>query len=120
MAKAKGFAPGDVVWGPDPFHDDDPEFVHGGARPWLVVSNEAFPGHGDQYICCALTSGAGVGEAFIPVRERDWTQGKPGKKGHVDCETLITMKHAWVVRLSGTLHRDVLQAARKKIKGYLS
>lgn len=111
---------GQVIWAPDAFHDDDPELVLGKMRPWLILNNEAYPGHGDQYLCCALTSGSGDGQAFLEIKSKDWTQGHMTKKAFVDTETLATMKHAWIAQKSGRLHRDFVQSARKKIKSYLS
>ncbi len=114
------YSVGDVVWGPDAYHDDDPELVTGGQRPWLILSNDAYPGHGEQYLCCAMTSGSGTGAAFVEVKPTHWDQGSMRKKSHIDTETVVTMKHHWITKKQGKVHRDIRQRARKLVISYIS
>lgn len=114
------FEAGDVVWGPDAYHDDDPMLAEAFMRPWLVVSNATFPGHGDQYICCALTSGSAVGPGFVRLKPDDWEKGGTRKSSSVDTETVVTMKHRWITDYSGRLRREQMQPARKLVRGYLT
>jgi mRNA-degrading endonuclease toxin of MazEF toxin-antitoxin module len=114
------YTAGDVVWGPDAYHDDDPTLKLGGSRPWLIISNSSYPGHGTQYLCCAMTTGAGEGSAFVKVPADKWSAGKPKKESHIDTETVVTMKAHWIVRKVGTIHYDLRQSARKKVSSYIS
>lgn len=113
------FEPGDVVWGPDAFHDDDPHLQRQATRPWLVVSNDAFPGQGRQYIVCGLTHNLGRSPGMLPLEPGDWTTGGTPRKSQVDTETLLTMKQEWITDYSGRLSHARLQQARKAIRGYL-
>lgn len=114
------YSAGHVVWGPDAYHDDDPRLKAGGQRPWLILSNESYPGHGEQYLCCAMTSGSGTGKAFVEAKPRDWEEGAPKKKVFVDTETVVTMKHRWISNKQGKLQREVRQRARKLVASYIS
>ena len=114
------YSAGDVVWGPDAYHDDDPTLKLGAGRPWLIINNESYPGHGAQYLCCAMTSGAGNGSAFIKVPLDKWLAGKPKKESRIDTETVVTMKANWITKKIGTIDRDLRQRARKKVTSYVS
>ena len=113
------FAPGDVVWGPDAFHDDDPRLTLGSVRPWLVVSNEALPGHGTQYVCCGLTHNLAGVESFLAIYSNDWEKGGTTEPSQIDTETLFTMKQRWITQYSGRLRFARLQEARRRIRSYL-
>ena len=63
------FERGDVVYGDDPFKDEER------ARPWLVLSNhQGRPFHGEQYIAITLTSNSWM-EGLIDVPETSWIRG---------------------------------------------
>lgn len=112
-------AAGDVVWGPDAFHDDDPALTLGNSRPWLIINGPTYPGNGDQYLVCAMTSGSGTGDQFVAVPQDKWTEGMPRKRSFVDTETVFTMKSNWIENAVGTIDRDILQRARRLVKSYL-
>lgn len=114
------YSAGQVIWAPDAYHDDDPELMLGKSRPWLVLNNDAYPGAGVQYLCCALTSGSGTGPSFLPIEAKHWIEGSTRKSAFVDTETVAVMKHSWISKASGKLHRDLVQTARKRIREYLS
>ena len=114
------YAAGDVVWGPDACHDEDPTLRLEASRPWLIISNTQYPGHGTQYLCCAMTSGTGTGSAFIEVPLAKWTAGGPKKVAHIDTETVVTMKAHWITRLVGTIDYELRQRARKKVQSCIS
>lgn len=114
------FRPGDVVWGPDAFHEDDPHLQKRSTRPWLVVSNESFPGQGEQYVCCGLTHNLSKSPAFIVLDpKKDWQEGGTPKPSQIDTETLFTMKQRWITSYSGSVTLAKLQLARKVVKSYL-
>lgn len=117
----KRLVPGDVVWAPDLFHDDDPTLAKGGSRPWLVISNEKYPGQakGIQYVCLALTSNLAPHDSMIPLVAKDWEVGG-GKPSQIDCETIQTIKHHWCARYLGRVKSAKLREARKKVVGWIA
>src|ERR1051325_11066525 len=91
----KRLVPGDVAWAPDLFHDDDPDLAKGGSRPWLVISNDNYPGQkeGAQYVCIALTSNLAKHDSMAPLEPADSERGGGGKPRPVDTETIQVVKH---------------------------
>lgn len=115
----KPFAPGDVVWGPDAYHDDDPYLRGQATRPWLVVANESYPGFGEQYLCCGLTSNVTAGPSFVPLDPgKDWETGGTARRSRIDTETIFTMKHRWILDYSGRVAHSKLREARSRIRAY--
>lgn len=116
----KPFQEGDVVWGPDAYHDDDPTLEEGGIRPWVVLSTGAYPRQGEEYLCCALTSNVRPDETLIPLAQSDWE--KPGalKPGQLDPATVVCMKHDWICRYTGRLAHRPLARARKLLVSFLT
>jgi mRNA interferase MazF len=63
------FERGDVVYGDDPFKDDED------ARPWLILSNhDGRPFHGEQYIALTLTSKSWM-DGLIDIPGESWRRG---------------------------------------------
>ena len=114
--------PGDVVWAPDPFHDDDPELVKGGSRPWVVISNDSYPGQVEkrQYLCCALTSNLAEHPSMLPLAAADWEIGGSRKPGQIDAETVQVLKHHWIARYVGRVRHAKVREARKAVQGWLA
>lgn len=112
---------GDVAWAPDLFHDDDPALEQGGTRPWLVISNDQFPGHaeGHQYVCLALTSNLAPGSAMIRLERDDWENGGPPRASQIDCETIQLVKHHWMTDYIGRVKHAKVRKARKLVAGWL-
>lgn len=120
MVPFKRFGPGDVVWGPDAYHEDDPFLQGSGMRPWAILSNDRYPGQGTQYLVCALThTPTAALPSMLPLAEGDWERGgSPGSRC-LDTETLITLKHAWVAKYSGRLIHAKVRQARKLVQSYV-
>lgn len=110
---------GDVVWGPDPFHDDDPALAGGGHRPWLILSTERFPGQGEDFLCCALTSFMKVDACLVRLEAADWEHGGPTRPSQIDPSTLMTIKRRWVRHRVGSLKPPKVNRARNMVKSYL-
>lgn len=117
----KRLVPGDVVWAPDLFHDDDPTLAKGGARPWLVISNDSYPGQkaGIQYVCCALTSNLAKHDSMLPLEPLDWENGGGGKARQIDAETVQVVKHHWASGYLGRVKHGKLRDVRKMIVGWI-
>lgn len=123
---ARRLQPGDAFWAPDKFHDDDPELKLGKGRPWLVLSNDKFPGQTEkrQYLCCALTSNLAPAPAMIPLRGSakgagDWEVGGGAKDRQIDTETVQTIKHEWIGDYLGRAAYPKVRQARKAVRGWL-
>jgi len=59
---------GDVVFGHDPFNERP------AARPWLILSDEYHPFHGEQYGGVTLTSKS-YHDEFLTIGDEDWIRG---------------------------------------------
>lgn len=117
----KRLVPGDVAWAPDLFHDDDPTLVKGGARPWLVISNDSYPGQkaGVQYLCCALTSNLAEHDSMILLEPVDWEASGGGKTRKIDTETVQVVKHHWCSNYLGRVKHAKVREARKLIARWI-
>lgn len=123
MPKRVPYEPGDVVWGPDPYHTGDVALETDAGRPWLVVSlPQTFPNHGTDYLCLALTSVPPPrGDRHrIPLDEQDWVRGRPPKRSHVDTQTILTITHEWFgdAALVGHVRDARLYQARRLVKAF--
>lgn len=123
---ARRLRPGDVVWAPDAYHEDDPGLTLGTGRPWLVVSNDKFPGQAEkrQYLCCALTSNLAPAPAMIPLAGAstgagDWDFGGGRRDRQIDTETIQTIKHGWIGDYLGRVKYAKIRSARKAIRPWL-
>lgn len=114
------FDAGDVGWAPDAYHSGDPRLPLDDARPWLVLSRaETFPHHGDDYLCCALTSVPKPEDpCYVALQEADWKVGRPRKRSWVDAQTLVTLKHAWVAGYVGRISDEKRNRTRRIVKGF--
>lgn len=121
MPSFKRCSPGDVVWGPDADHRRDSRLQGANMRPWLILSNDQFPGQGTHYRACALTHTPTPSLAsMLPLAREDWEKGEnPGSRS-IDTETILTLRHDWIVKYSGRLRYGKLLEARKRNKSYLS
>lgn len=118
----KRLVPGDVAWAPDMFHDDDPTLAKGGSRPWLVISNDRYPGQKDgaQYICLALTSNLAKHDSMIFLEPTDWETGGAGKPCQIDIETVQVVKHRWFSNYLGRVKHTKVREARKIVAQWLT
>ena len=113
------FETGDAILAPDPFHDDDPSLVEGGIRPWVIVSTDAFPVQGTDYLACALTSNPSPGPGRIPLAAADWEKGSSRKASQIDSTTLISLRHDWISGYVGRIAHAKVNRARHLVKSYM-
>lgn len=113
------FRAGDVVLGPDPFHDNDPMLIRGGRRPWVVINSRAYPWHGSNYVCCALTSNPAAIAACVNLQPFDWLKGAPRRPSAVDASTIMTLKHDWIGGYVGRLASTKLDEIRMTVRSFL-
>lgn len=110
---------GDVLWAPDPYHEDDPHLLTGAARPWVVLSTPRYPAQGEDYLCCALTSTGQRHASLVPLGDDDWEYGRAPRPSSLDPMTVMTVKHAWVTKTVGRLAMPKVNRARNAVKGFL-
>jgi mRNA-degrading endonuclease toxin of MazEF toxin-antitoxin module len=110
------FAPGDVVWGFDAYHHDDPLLRRGTTRPWIIVSNERYPRFGEQYLCCALTTRSRSTPSLLALQPTDWERGGTPKRSSIDTGTIVTLKQRWIADYSGRVAATRLFEARERLK----
>jgi mRNA-degrading endonuclease toxin of MazEF toxin-antitoxin module len=113
------YVAGDVVWAPDPYHDDDPLLDQRGARPWLILSSSRYPHQGQDYIACSLKTNLRRMHHVIHLEPRDWVRGRPPRPSRIDSQTLFTLKHAWIQGQVGTVSETKLLQAQSMVRSYL-
>lgn len=102
----------DVVYGADPFKGEH------SSRPWLVISNDTHPFHGDQYIVLALTTKTWHQE-FIPIAADDWVDGGTPKSSSVIPWSVETIEQADIDFWQGTLAESLVTEAVSTLASYV-
>lgn len=104
---SEAFDRGHVVWSDGPFRDGD--------RPWLVVSSETHPFHGEEYLVVGITTTARDGA--IELDEERWRLGGLPSTSYVSPWFLATIKHHSIARGVGAIEEstvdDILTACRR-------
>lgn len=103
---------GDVAYGVDPFKGAD------AARPWLVISTEEHPFHGEQYIAVTLTTKTWYGER-ISLDETDWTEGGTPKESSIVPWSVTSIDHDDLDFWQGRLRSAVVDEAVDSLTQYL-
>ena len=106
------YSRGDVVWGPEPFKS----VVR--PRPWVVLSNEKHPFHGEEYLAATLTTTER--KEVIEIREEHWIKGDTPKKSYVAPWVIITLKHEDIQEKIGKLKPDLLEEVVEDLKSFIS
>jgi len=105
---------GDVVVATDPFRDDE-----SAGRPFLVVSTDETPFHGEQYIALALTTRTWHDER-IPLEDAHWMDGGAPESSSIMPWSVNAVRTEWVNYRQGTLHEDVVDRAVERVVTYLT
>lgn len=105
---------GDVVVATDPFRDDE-----SAGRPFLVVSTDETPFHGEQYIAFALTTRTWHDER-IPLEGAHWMDGGGPESSSIMPWSVNAVRTEWVNYRQGTLHEDVVDRAAERVVTYLT
>ena len=107
------FVAGDVVWAPDPYRTGS------NPRPWLVLSADAIPYSGEEYICVGLT--LSDLPANIAVTESDWVAGyNPERLSYCSPWVLATIKHDAIASPQGRVTDEFTQGIVDRSSAYLS
>jgi len=107
---------------PDPSFDRGHVVWHDGlfrqsGRPWLVVSTDDHPFHGEEYLVTALTTTERADA--IELADDGWDVGGLPRTSYVSPWFLTTLKHADVDRGVGELADATLNSVLEEITGYL-
>lgn len=107
------YAPGDVVWAPDPYNE-----ASNGPRPWLVLVAEGLPFRGEEYVCAALTL-SNLDENLV-VGD-DWIAGgNPNRTSYCSPWVLATVKHDAIANPQGKVTGDFTEAVIRRSVEYLT
>ncbi|WP_132057779.1 hypothetical protein [Halorussus amylolyticus] len=106
------FERGDVVWGTDPFRSGS------NPRPWLVLSTERHPFHGEEYVCTLMTTTER--ESAVRVTQSDWVVGGLSDRWYVSPWVPMTMKHSVIVRGQGSVRDSVVDRVSEAVVYYLA
>lgn len=104
---------GDVVVATDPFKDTDTA-----GRPFLVISNQNTPFHGEQYIALALTTRTWH-DARIQLADEDWVDGGAPESSSIMPWSINAVKTEWVDYRQGTLREEVVERAVARLVEYV-
>lgn len=103
------FERGHVVW-----HDG---LFRGSGRPWLVLSDDAHPFHGQEYVVTGLTTTPR--DDAIAITDDDWLVGGLPGRSHVSPWFLTTLKHDAIDRGVGMLSTTTVETIGTAVDGYL-
>lgn len=103
---------GDVVIGYDTFK------VRSDGRPFLIVSDEETPFHGEQYIALALTTRTWYNDR-IPLEESDWIVGGAPRSSSIMPWSVSSISSDDVQIKQGVLGEDVVREATEQLSGYI-
>jgi mRNA-degrading endonuclease toxin of MazEF toxin-antitoxin module len=104
------FDRGHVVW-----HDG---LFRGSGRPWLVLSDDRHPFHGEEYLVAGITTTDRPGA--IPIDEDEaWSVGGLPRTSYASPWFLTTLKHPDVERGVGALADDRLESVLDAVASYL-
>jgi mRNA-degrading endonuclease toxin of MazEF toxin-antitoxin module len=96
---------GDVVWHPAPFRD--------GGRPYVVVSGDDHPFHGEEYLVAGVTTTEREGAVSLPPEA--WAAGGAPEPSWVSPWYVLTVKHATIDERLGRLTPDATDAIAEAI-----
>lgn len=107
---SEAFERGHVVW-----HDG---LFRGSDRPWLVVSDDAHPFHGEEYLVVGITTTER--EDGFELRDTDWTVGGLPEQSFVSPWFITTIKHASIRKGVGELDKSLVDEIVTAASQYLN
>ncbi|WP_313694722.1 type II toxin-antitoxin system PemK/MazF family toxin [Halorarum halobium] len=107
-----GFERGDVVWHPAPYKDDPDA-----GRPFVILSDEYHPYHGEEYIVVALTTVSRP--QALPLADTDWTRGGTLRDSYVSPWYVMSLKGANFDAGVGQLRDTTVDRIASEIGAYV-
>lgn len=103
---------GDVVIALDPFKDGS------SGRPFLVISDETTPFHGDQYIVLSLTTRTWH-EDRMPLAEADWVDGGAPRSSSIMPWSANSIDETLIESYQGTIRDEIVDEATARLSEYV-
>ncbi|NGM69102.1 type II toxin-antitoxin system PemK/MazF family toxin [Natronolimnobius sp. AArcel1] len=103
---------GDVVIATDTFKENS------GGRPFLIISTEETPFHGEQYITLALTTRTWH-EERIPIEESDWLDGGAPRSSSLTPWSVNSISSDEIDSKQGTLMEPIITTATEQLSAYI-
>lgn len=101
---------GEVVWYPAIFADYD--------RPFLLVSSDRHPYHGEEYVGLAITTSESVGS--LPIASDGWGLGGLPEPSYIKPWNPAIVKHDMIQAVAGALRPPVVDAAVSQLTAICS
>lgn len=98
----------DVVWHEAPFKapssgGNQPD------RPWLIISNNNHPFHGNEYTVLGMTTNSR--SQGIRVQQNDWNDGGTSKTSFISLWFAMTLKHSDINYRIGAIQDSLVTTA---------
>jgi len=103
------FDRGHVIWHDGLFNAD--------GRPWLVVSDDRHPFHGEEYLVVGVTTTER--ENAVQLTGEEWKIGGLPRTSYVSPWFLTTLKHADVSQGVGMIAETTVETVLRAVRRYL-
>ncbi|ARS89857.1 growth inhibitor [Natrarchaeobaculum aegyptiacum] len=103
---------GDVVIGYDKFKEES------AGRPFLIISDEETPFHGEQYIVLSLTTRTWYKDR-LPIDESDWTDGGAPRSSSIMPWSVNSISATEIDVRQGTLRESIVTTATEHLSEYV-
>lgn len=109
---------GDVVWVDDPF--DFQSANESGStddHPYVIISTDAHPFHGTEYLAMLITRTQRL--AAVPIPDQRWEYGSLSAESYISPWVVVTLKERDVDDYQGKLTDDAVQEAVAEVPQYI-
>ena len=109
---------GDVIWIEDPFGfdasdgTDEPD-----DHPYLIISTDAHPFHGTEYLAMLITTTER--DEAVSISDENWKHGSLSKPSFLSPWTVVTVKDSDLFGYQGQLAPAVVDAAVEQLPVYI-
>jgi len=108
MVEREAFDRGDVIWHPGLFKTS--------GRPWLVLSTDNHPFHGEEYLVVGITTTPRP--AAIELSTTAWELGGLPKDSYVSPWFVTTIKHSDIEQGIGRVSADACTTILQDVRDY--
>ena len=109
---------GDVVWVEDPFgFDAAEESGDSDDHPNVIISTDANPFHGTEYLAMLITTTERAAAVEIPSEK--WAYGSLSKASYISPWTVVTIKYTDLFGYQGQLELSAVDTAVQQLPPYV-
>jgi len=109
---------GDVVWVEDPFgFDAAEESGDSNDHPYAIISTDAHPFHGTEYLAMLITTTERAAAVEIPSEK--WAYGSLSKASYISPWTVVTIKDTDLFGYQGQLETSAVDTAVQQLPPYV-